>query len=144
MHSWRMYRQGYVNNSRHTTMMASTPDSTISVALQQRAGRIGIVAPGLCLVGMFFNPVQFCRSYLLAYSLGQSYTGLSGHCHVATPCARCLGRAHLAPPGSRFTRLPLMAGAFLPILIGSGALYVWTQRRTLWLGMCSCSTSGRI
>jgi hypothetical protein len=109
-------------------MMASTPNSIISIALQQRAFRLGVVALGLCLVSMFFNPVQFYRSYLLAYLF---WVSLTLGCLAIVMLQHLVRGAwgalilRLMEAGAR--TLPLMAGAFLPILIGSGALYVWTR-----------------
>jgi hypothetical protein len=102
--------------------------STISATLQQGAWRLGAAVLGLCLLGAFFNPTQFLRSYLLAYLF---WISLTLGCLAIVMLHHLIRSAwgalilRLMEAGAR--TLPLMAGAFVPVLIGLGSLYVWTR-----------------
>ena len=89
---------------------------------------VGIVALIACAIGFFIEPVQFFRSYLLAFvfwiclvlgSLGVLMMGFV----TGGKWSLILRR----PLFSATKTLPLLALMFVPILFGLSSLYVWTN-----------------
>jgi hypothetical protein len=86
----------------------------------------------LCLVGAFFSPAQFFRSYLLAYLF---WLGIALGCLAIVMIQYLSGGAW-----GLFTRrilesgmgtLPYLAVLFIPILIGFHHLYLWARPEDL-------------
>jgi hypothetical protein len=96
--------------------------------LQQRALMVGVGGLGLCLVGVFRNPGQFFRSYLLAYLF---WLGLALGCLAIVMLHHLVRGAwgtviqHLLEAGTR--TLPLMVVLIVPLLFGLHDLYIWTR-----------------
>lgn len=89
---------------------------------------VGVIALIACAVGFFIEPVQFFRSYLLAYifwiglvigSLGVLMMGFVTGGRWSVILRR--------PVISATKTLPLLALFFVPILFGLSSLYVWTN-----------------
>jgi len=97
-----------------------------------RAGRaalgIGLAASAVCLLGVFLNPAQFYRSYLVAFvfwigiPLGSLAIALLHH---LTGGDWGLMARRILEAASR--TIPWMAIGFLPILLGLGHLYLWAR-----------------
>lgn len=96
--------------------------------LQQRALMIGAAGTVLCLVGVFLNPAQFFRAYLLAYLF---WLGIALGCLALLMLQHVVRGAwgaviqRVLEAGSR--TLPLMALLFIPLLFGLQALYSWAR-----------------
>ncbi len=88
-------------------------------------GAIGLLA---CLAGALGNPEQFFQSYLEAYLF---WIGISLGCLAIVMMHHLVGGAwglpvrRLLEAGTR--TLPLMAILFLPFIVGTRFLYVWTS-----------------
>jgi hypothetical protein len=105
-----------------------TARAHLSAVLQQPICRVGAAALLSCLIGALFNPTQFVRSYLLAYLFWISLTLGCLAIIMLQHLIRGVWGAlilRLLEAGAR--TLPLMAGAFVPLLVGLGTLYVWMQ-----------------
>jgi hypothetical protein len=96
--------------------------------LQRRALVVGIIGLVLCALGVWLNPVQFFRSYLLAYVF---WLGLALGCmavlmvhHLAGGTWGALLRRVLE---SGMRTLPLMVVLFIPLLFGLRDLYSWAR-----------------
>jgi hypothetical protein len=95
---------------------------------QQRALIVGVAATAITLLGLFLSPVEFFRSYLLAFIFWGS---------IALGCLAILMVQHLSggewgvvirrflEAGTR--TLPLVLAMFLPLIAGLGHLYIWTH-----------------
>ncbi|MBZ5581989.1 MAG: hypothetical protein LAQ30_07235 [Acidobacteriia bacterium] len=91
-----------------------------------RSGIVGIIALVALIVGAFFEPHQFFRSYLWAYVF---YVG------VAVGCLAWLMTQYLSggawgvvvrrPCEAAARTIPLLAVLFVPIAFGLSALYLW-------------------
>jgi hypothetical protein len=99
------------------------------VATLERSGLVvGLVALAPCLVFGLANPGQLFRSYLLAFLF---WAGLSVGCLALLMIQHLTGGAwglvtrRLLEAASRV--LPMVAVAFLPLLLGLGELYVWSH-----------------
>jgi len=96
--------------------------------IQRRALLVGVVAAGLCVVGYFMNPVQFFRSYLMAYMF---WLGVVMGCMAILMMQYLVnGRWGLVirrvlEAGTRL--LPLMLVLFIPIIFAIPDLYVWSR-----------------
>src|SRR5581483_3385780 len=108
-----------------------TPRPTLPPAmqrLQQRALLIGLVALTLCIIGAFFSPAQFFRSYLLAYTY---WLGVALGCLAIVMMYHLTGGAwgvatrRLLEAATR--TLPLMILLFVPVAFGISDLYVWAH-----------------
>jgi hypothetical protein len=93
------------------------------------AGATGLV---LCGIGAFLNPVQFFRSYLLAYLF---WLGLTLGCLAILMVHYLAGGAWGAilrrALESGMCTLPLMALLFVPLLFGLRELYSWARPETV-------------
>ena len=96
--------------------------------LQQRALMVGAAGAGLCLVGVFLNPEQFFRSYLLAYFF---WLGVALGCLAIVMLHHLAGGAwgaviqRVLEAGTR--TLPLLAVLVVPLLFGVHDLYLWAR-----------------
>jgi hypothetical protein len=96
--------------------------------LRSRALIAAAVAIVLCLLGALLDPQQLVRSYLIGYAfwlgiaLG-SMAILMIH-HVA---GGAWGAVIRRPLESATRTIPLLAVLFLPIALGTGALYEWAH-----------------
>jgi hypothetical protein len=94
--------------------------------LQRRCLRIGIGGMAVCVVGLFFSPAQFFRSYLLGYVF---WTGIALGCLAIVMLHHLSGGAwglvirRLLESGTR--TLPLMVLLFIPIALGRESIYSW-------------------
>ncbi len=97
-------------------------------SVQRIALIVGIVAAGLTAFGAMSNPVQFFRSYLVAYlyclALGLGSLGILLLHHVVGGRWGSILRKFLEA-GSR--TLPMLALAFVPLLFGMHELYEWSH-----------------
>lgn len=98
------------------------------VTLRRNALVVGGVALAAALVGAFFDPTQFLRSYLLGFLF---WAGIAVGCLSIAFITRLTGGAW----GAAVSRL-LEAGTrtvvwtaflFIPVLLGLSRLYVWAQ-----------------
>ena len=98
--------------------------------VQRWSLRVGIAALLPCLVGAFFDPQQFFRSYLPCYLF---YQGIALGCLAILMVFYLTGGAwgflirRLLEAGMR--TLPLLALLFLPVGCGLTFLYNWTDPR---------------
>jgi hypothetical protein len=108
-----------------------TPPSTLPPEMQrfqQRAFIVGLVALLVCIIGAVFNPAQFFRSYLLAYTY---WLGVVLGClaivmiYHLTGGAWGLATRRLLESATR--TLPVMILLFAPVAFGTSDLYVWTR-----------------
>lgn len=96
--------------------------------LRTRSLQVGVLALLVCVVGAYFNPQQFFRSYLLAYLF---WIGITLGCFALVMLYHMVGGIwgysirRLLETGAQI--FPLMALLFLPILGGVRLLYVWAQ-----------------
>jgi hypothetical protein len=96
--------------------------------MQRKCFAVGAAGLVLCAVGGFVNPVQFFRSYLLAFMF---WTGLALGCaaivmlHHLTGGAWGFGIRRMLEAGTR--TFPMLAVLFLPIVFGLSRLYPWAQ-----------------
>jgi hypothetical protein len=101
-------------------------------AVQKRALAIGVVAAVACVAGAVSDPVQFFRSYLVAWlfwlGLGLGSLGIVMLHHI-TSGSWGFAIRRLLESGMR--TLPLLAILFVPIVIGMPKLYVWTDAATV-------------
>ncbi len=89
---------------------------------------VGVIASGVCVVGLFANPMQFCRAYLVAYLF---WLGIAHGCFVVLMIYHLTGGAW----GYLIRRIleaamgtmPLLALLFLPIGFGAAELYDWAR-----------------
>ena len=89
---------------------------------------VGVVGLIACVIGLFIEPVQFFRSYLLAFVFWICLV-------LGSLCVLMLsfvtgGRWALIlrrPLFSATKTLPLLALMFVPILFGLSSLYIWTN-----------------
>src|SRR5437868_3372510 len=85
---------------------------------------LGVIALAACIIGGFFSPAQFFRSYLAAYQL---YLGIALGCLAILMLYHLTGGAwgfmirRILEAGMR--TLPLLAVLFAPIAYGIGYLY---------------------
>jgi hypothetical protein len=95
---------------------------------QRPALLLGAAALAVCVVGAFFAPAQFFRSYLFAFLF---WTGIALGClavamlHHVTGGAWGLAIRRPLESGSR--TLPLMLLLFLPIALGARKIYEWAD-----------------
>jgi hypothetical protein len=96
--------------------------------IQQYALLVGVIAFVACVVGALFSPVQFFRSYLLAYVF---WLGIALGClaivmlHYLSGGAWGIVIRRFLESGTR--TLPLMAVLFLPLVFGLSDIYVWAR-----------------
>jgi hypothetical protein len=94
--------------------------------VQRRCLRIGIAGMSVCVVGLFFSPAQFFRSYLLGYVF---WIGIALGCLAIVMLHHLSGGAwglvirRLLESGTR--TLPLMFVLFIPIALGVQSIYSW-------------------
>jgi hypothetical protein len=109
-------------------MMQSQPLRARLNRLQHRALIAGAGGVALCVLEVFLNPVQFFRSYLLAYLF---WLGIALGCLAIVMLHHLVRGAwgaviqRLLESGSR--TLPLMALLFVPLLFGLHDLYSWAR-----------------
>jgi hypothetical protein len=88
----------------------------------------GVAGALVCLVGVFVQPAQFFRSYLIAFlywlGIGLGCLGV-GLLHNMTGGA--WGRVIRSFLGAGMRTLPLLALLFVPIALGMGHLYEWSH-----------------
>jgi hypothetical protein len=96
--------------------------------LRRRAGAVGVVALGLCVVGALASPAQFFHSYLMGFLL---WLGVALGCMAIAMLHHLSGGAWgqairpLLEAGTR--TIPLMPILWLPLLLGLPTLYLWAQ-----------------
>ena len=95
---------------------------------QRPAMLVGAAALAICVVGAFFTPAQFFRSYLSAFLF---WMGIALGCLAVVMLHHVTGGAWGLPirrPLESGTRtLPLMLLFFLPIVLGAGKIYEWAD-----------------
>jgi hypothetical protein len=95
---------------------------------QRPALFVGAAALAICVVGAFFAPAQFFRSYLSAFLF---WMGIALGCLAVVMLHHVTGGAWGLPirrPLESGTRtLPLMLLLFLPIVLGAGKIYEWAD-----------------
>jgi hypothetical protein len=95
---------------------------------QRPALLVGAAALAICVVGAFFAPAQFFRSYLSAFLF---WMGIALGCLAVVMLHHVTGGAWGLPirrPLESGTRtLPLMLLFFLPIVVGAGKIYEWAD-----------------
>ncbi len=95
-------------------------------SLRMRAGIVGLIALAVLIVGAFFEPHQFFRSYLWAYVF---YVGLALGCWAWLMTQYLSGGAWgvviRRPCEAAARTIPLLAVLFVPVAIGMYALYQW-------------------
>jgi hypothetical protein len=95
---------------------------------QRPALLVGAAALAICVVGAFFAPAQFFRSYLSAFLF---WMGIALGCLAVVMLHHVTGGAWGLPirrPLESGTRtLPLMLLFFLPIVAGAGKIYEWAD-----------------
>jgi hypothetical protein len=95
---------------------------------QRPALLLGAAALAICVIGAFFAPAQFFRSYLFSFLF---WTGIALGClavamlHHVTGGAWGLAIRRPLESGSR--TLPLMLVLFLPIVLGARKIYEWAD-----------------
>src|SRR5262245_3656110 len=97
-------------------------------AIQRRLLIAAAVAAAVSLVGLLIDPTQFLQSYLLAYmwALGVTLGCLAlGMVHQLSGGA--WGVLIRRPLGAASRVLPIMTVLFVPIALGMGRLYSWTD-----------------
>jgi hypothetical protein len=89
---------------------------------------VGGTALALCVLGAFWNPAQFFRSYLLGYLF---WLGIALGCLPLTALHNLSGGAWglviRRALQSGLATLPLLAVLFLPLVLGLGHIYVWAR-----------------
>ncbi|MBI3896412.1 MAG: hypothetical protein HY313_10835 [Acidobacteria bacterium] len=106
---------------------AYLPGSEIQ-RVQSGAVWVGISGFSLCLLGAYWNRVQFFHSYLFAFLF---WTGIALGClaimmlHHLTAGAWGMVIRRLLESGSK--TLALMAFLFVPLIFGLRSIYSWTQ-----------------
>ena len=94
--------------------------------VQRRCLLIGIGGMVVCIIGLFFSPAQFFRSYLLGYVF---WIGIALGCLAIIMVHHLSGGAwglvirRLLESGTR--TLPLMFLLFIPIALGVQNIYSW-------------------
>jgi hypothetical protein len=95
---------------------------------RQRLLVIGAVALAACLLGAFFNPTQFFRSYLVAYvywlGLGLGSLAIVMTYHL-TGGGWGVAIRRVLEAATR--TIPLLAVLFVPLLLGMRRLYPWAD-----------------
>ncbi|HEU5249851.1 MAG TPA: hypothetical protein VFW15_07675, partial [Thermoanaerobaculia bacterium] len=95
---------------------------------QRPAFLVGAAAIAICIVGGFFSPTQFFRSYLFAFLF---WTGVALGCMAVAMLHHVTGGQWGLPirrPLESATRtLPLMLLLFLPIVFGARKIYEWAD-----------------
>ena len=98
------------------------------VQLQRRALIAGVPGLLLCLLGVYLDPVQFFRSYLVAYLF---WLGIPLGCLAILMIHHLVGGAwgavirRVLEAATR--TLPLLLVLFVPLLFGLGDLYSWAD-----------------
>jgi hypothetical protein len=96
--------------------------------VRNRSLIVGVCALGACIIGAFFSPEQFFRSYLASYLF---YQGLGLGCLAILMLFYLTGGAwgflirRLLEAGTR--TLPLLALLFIPVGLGAGYLFLWAR-----------------
>jgi hypothetical protein len=95
---------------------------------QRPALFVGAAALAICVVGGFFAPAQFFRSYLFAFLF---WTGVALGCLAVAMLHHVTGGAWGLPirrPLESGTRtLPLMLLLFVPVVLGARKIYEWAD-----------------
>ncbi|HEY3131236.1 MAG TPA: hypothetical protein VGL91_17395 [Acidobacteriota bacterium] len=97
-------------------------------SIQQRALLIGVFSLLLCVLGAFFSPEQFFRSYLMGYLF---FIGVALGSLAIVMLQHLSGGAwgivirRLLESATR--TLPLLALLFVPLILGMRHLYLWTD-----------------
>jgi hypothetical protein len=96
--------------------------------LQRRFLSAGSAGAAISLVGLLLNPRQFLQSYLMAYMLCLGVTlGCLALGMIHQLSGGAWGVVLRRPIGAASRTLPVMTALFLPIAIGVGLLYPWTN-----------------
>ncbi len=115
--------------------MTATLDFSIPIelrnrirSLRNRAGLVGVVALVALVIGAFFQPHQFFRSYLWSYVL---YVGVAvgsmAWLMVQYLTAGAWGTVTRRPCEAAIRTLPLLALLFIPVAAGIPSLYLWSH-----------------
>jgi len=115
-------------NATRESAGSPTPVASALESLQRRSALVGGVASALLLVGLFLDRDQFFQSYLTAflYWLAPALGSLAiVMLHNMTGGKWGFAIRRLLEAAMR--TLPVMALLFLPVLLGMGSLYEWTQ-----------------
>lgn len=89
---------------------------------------VGIVALLACLAGLVSMPVQFFRSYLLAFVFWTGLTvGCLGVLMMQYVTGGRWGKILQRPLEAASLTLPLLAVLFAPVLLGLPRLYIWAD-----------------
>jgi len=109
------------------TVNATPPDFSV---LRSRALLTGLAGSAVLLAGLFVNPDQFFRSYLLGFSL---WMGIALGCMGILMLQHLSGGAwgvvlrRILEAGSR--TIPFMAALFIPLVVGVKRLYPWADEK---------------
>jgi hypothetical protein len=108
----------------NTNLMAPPVSQTI----QQRSLVVGVIFAILAVIFAFFNPEQFFRSYLIGYLawLGVSL-GSMAFLMIHHLTGGAWGMVIRRPMEAATRVLPVMAVLFIPLIVGTKRLYIWTN-----------------
>ncbi len=100
--------------------------------LQWQSAVVGTAALALCLIGAFFSPSQFYRSYLVAFLF---WSGIPLGC-LAVLLLHCLvggswGFLIRQPLQSGIATFPVAAALAVPVIIGIPAIYEWSYENVV-------------
>jgi hypothetical protein len=112
-------------NALNETADAAIPELA---PLQRRFLIAGAAGALLSVVGLIVNPSQFLQSYLLAYMWCLGITlGCLALAMVHQLSGGAWGVVIRRPMGAASRVLPVMTALFLPVVLGMGRLYSWTD-----------------
>jgi hypothetical protein len=100
--------------------------------LARRSLIIGIIAGAGCAMGVWLDPAHFFRAYLVAYLF---FLSIAHGCFALLMVYHLTGGAwgflirNILEAGMR--TLPILAALFVPIALGLGYLYLWTDAEAM-------------